>query len=55
MDMSPETLRNLANFMLIVGLGIAALGTFGVNHFRSVIEARREKHQGEGDAQQAVR
>jgi len=53
--MSPETLRNLANFMLIVGLGIAALGTFGVNHFRSVIEARREKHQGEGDAQQAVR
>ena len=39
--MNPEALRDAANIVLIVGLIIAACGTFGVNYFRSQAERAR--------------
>src|SRR5882724_8953009 len=39
--MNPETLRDVANVVLIVGLVTAACGTFGVNYFRTQVEKAR--------------
>src|SRR5580704_6987270 len=39
--MNPETLRDAANVVLIVGLLVAACGTFGVNYFRGQVEKTR--------------
>lgn len=41
-NMSAETLRDLSNMLLWIGLITAACGTFGVNYFRSSVERERE-------------
>jgi hypothetical protein len=39
--MTAENLRDVANVLLVLGLILAACGTFGVNYFRGRVEAER--------------
>jgi tetratricopeptide (TPR) repeat protein len=39
--MSTETLRDISNILLVLGLVAAACGTFGVNYFRGRLERER--------------
>jgi type II secretory pathway pseudopilin PulG len=54
MDLIAETLRNVANVLLVIGLALAAAGTFGVNYFRGRHEKEREERQAAKEAQQAT-
>lgn len=55
MALTAEALRNLANIVLVIGLALAALGTFGVNFFRARIEKQRELRQADKEVQQTAR
>lgn len=55
MSWSYDFLRNASNVVLIVGLFLAALGTFGVNFFRAKLEKQRETRQAEREGQREAR
>src|ERR1039457_6838586 len=53
--MNSEALRDVANIVLIVGLVVAACGTFGVNYFRGRVEKERGEKAKMKEAQSDAR